>query len=443
MSRQRNIPILSEQKGGVAVIVAMLMMFLLGVMAFALDSGYLYMEKNSYRNAVDIAAMAGAGALCSGDFNDIRERVQHIAEENGLDLDEGTLTVTIGYYDENKVYDNFEEYKDFIADPDNLSAENEGVSNLYGSGYQYNNAVLVEYSTEVKSLTGGLAGKDTTTVNTAAVAYLVRYGIIIEDDGYNNLTHPGNPVFHNTTLHANGDVTFSGGEAFDGEYRITATGSISNCPGTCFNVDEKVVTPPLDVVLDELKEQARNEGTYYETSSPTLGNFGDLNIYGALALIFPRPGDYGGAVFFLSDVGGQVSRLEILYHKDISPGDATSFTLATDIKDVHITHYMFVADPLNYGGKWGDTVSFYSAGTLTFYPVKNGNQCNGCFFRCEKFIYKTGVWLFPSWVVTQYLRVVADKIDFTPIDNYHALDAHFGPPCPPYIVKLGLVEEAD
>jgi len=55
---------LKDQRGAVAVIVAILVFFvLIGIMALAIDVGRLYTTKNELQNVADSAALAGAGLL--------------------------------------------------------------------------------------------------------------------------------------------------------------------------------------------------------------------------------------------------------------------------------------------------------------------------------------------------------------------------------------------
>ncbi|MEM5389002.1 TadG family pilus assembly protein [Paraburkholderia phymatum] len=52
-----------KQKGAVAIMVALCMVFLLGIAALAIDIGNLLVARNELQNAADAAAMAGAGCL--------------------------------------------------------------------------------------------------------------------------------------------------------------------------------------------------------------------------------------------------------------------------------------------------------------------------------------------------------------------------------------------
>jgi Flp pilus assembly protein TadG len=59
----RLIPIVRDQKGATAVIVAIAIAVLIGFTALAIDVGYLYATRNELQNIADAAALAGAGQL--------------------------------------------------------------------------------------------------------------------------------------------------------------------------------------------------------------------------------------------------------------------------------------------------------------------------------------------------------------------------------------------
>jgi hypothetical protein len=53
----------ADQSGGVLVLIALLLFFILGVAAFAIDIGHLMVVRNELRNAADAGALAGARML--------------------------------------------------------------------------------------------------------------------------------------------------------------------------------------------------------------------------------------------------------------------------------------------------------------------------------------------------------------------------------------------
>ena len=59
----KNNIILHDQRGAVAIIVALCLILFIGFTAFAIDIGHLTVVRNELQNAADGAALAGAGAL--------------------------------------------------------------------------------------------------------------------------------------------------------------------------------------------------------------------------------------------------------------------------------------------------------------------------------------------------------------------------------------------
>ena len=59
----RLIPIVRDQKGATAILVAIVIVVLISFTALAIDLGYLYATRNELQNIADAAALAGAGQL--------------------------------------------------------------------------------------------------------------------------------------------------------------------------------------------------------------------------------------------------------------------------------------------------------------------------------------------------------------------------------------------
>ncbi len=143
-----------SQQGSVAVVVAFFLVGLLMMFAFVLNTGYLYGKKNTYQNAAEAAAMAGAARLCEGDAIDVAKQ---IAEENGVNPK--YVEVQLGFYD----------------------VENEKFYPEGSSDYpedEYNNAVLVSIQSTENTILGSFLGKEQTQAGALTVAYLKRYSIV-------------------------------------------------------------------------------------------------------------------------------------------------------------------------------------------------------------------------------------------------------------------------
>ena len=72
-----------DEKGQSVILVAILAVLLLGITAFTVDAGYLYLQKRNLQNVADAASLAGAGALLDGE--DIYVEVKEYVEAHGFD----------------------------------------------------------------------------------------------------------------------------------------------------------------------------------------------------------------------------------------------------------------------------------------------------------------------------------------------------------------------
>ena len=88
----------SRRGGQVLVYIALIMVLLLGVCAIVIDEGYWFYRKAEMQKATDAAAMAGAGALITGDENTASSRAKadalRYARLNGYDNAATNVTVT-------------------------------------------------------------------------------------------------------------------------------------------------------------------------------------------------------------------------------------------------------------------------------------------------------------------------------------------------------------
>ncbi|RLB04025.1 MAG: hypothetical protein DRG83_05720, partial [Deltaproteobacteria bacterium] len=85
IARLRFKPLKSEKtapssSGSMAIVVAFGLVTLCSFLAFLLNTGLLYGNRNLYQNAAEAAAMAGAIRLCDEDTIDV---ARQIAIENG------------------------------------------------------------------------------------------------------------------------------------------------------------------------------------------------------------------------------------------------------------------------------------------------------------------------------------------------------------------------
>ncbi len=75
---------INGERGLTAVVAALLMVILIGVAAFAIDIGHLYLVKNELQNAADAGCLAGARFLYEGSGESINENSNQIAREAAM-----------------------------------------------------------------------------------------------------------------------------------------------------------------------------------------------------------------------------------------------------------------------------------------------------------------------------------------------------------------------
>ncbi len=66
---------LKGNHGNIAIIVAISLTILIGMLAVVIDGGYLYASKNKWQNGVEAAAMAGTLAMCDNDFEAVARQI--------------------------------------------------------------------------------------------------------------------------------------------------------------------------------------------------------------------------------------------------------------------------------------------------------------------------------------------------------------------------------
>lgn len=91
-----------ERRGSIIVLAALLMVVLLGMVAFAVDIGYITNTKAELRRAVDSGALAGAGVLVEGTTKANSEVTKFLTHPNNLvghrSVKTDEITITPGNY---------------------------------------------------------------------------------------------------------------------------------------------------------------------------------------------------------------------------------------------------------------------------------------------------------------------------------------------------------
>lgn len=106
----------STQRGAIMVFFAILVPLFLGMIGFAIDAGFLYMQKAKLQDIADAAALAGAGHLADGDKRESNatQAVKAFGGANGMQAKEGTSPNYI--YLGDKVKENDAAVKDQLTD---------------------------------------------------------------------------------------------------------------------------------------------------------------------------------------------------------------------------------------------------------------------------------------------------------------------------------------
>lgn len=439
-----------NQTGSVAVIVALLLTLLLGVMALSMDTGYFYLKKNQYQNAVEAAALAAVQKLCDGDPEAV---ARAMAETNGIPGGEaGGLVVEVGFYDEKDEYGDFEEYTDF--------ASNQGAS---FPGDEYDNAVLVRFQHKEQTLSGL---HEDATITAAAVAFIKRYGLVAtggaDSENGSEIRLGPNTKFSNGDVYCNGDIKYtqyySDGTPFyspvfeNSDLRATGQvlavpvttsflgpptvhwdqGTPSNLPNTYSGVPEHIIRPLDDAYFEELKQEA--DVVY------TPADAGKDDIF-----YTPYKFDLTGikehrVIFFDSPNTGNVYLGKLLATGHTFKGDTMKNVTFITQRPIMVYHSKSSGFTLHLGAPGDEQLVLISGGNISF--KGSGIEIDGTIFRTKKNFDLTSELIFEN--DASKMRVISDgdiKIRDTPTKTEHSanseFDFHFGPPCPPSIPLLG------
>ncbi|BBO86515.1 hypothetical protein DSCO28_70810 [Desulfosarcina ovata subsp. sediminis] len=462
----------TNQSGSVAVVVALLLTILLGIMTLTIDAGYIYMKKNQCQDAVEAAAMAGAVSLCESGQGYVASVVREIAEENGIPGDKGELTVTFGYYDETEVYSDFSEYKDFV-DEANMPAN------------EFINAVHVTYRSETLSLTG--MGQDA-SISSTAVAYLKRIDMVsLDPEGAIDIGN--NSVWDNVVFYSNGDISYpqavtlntsAGTETFSppefNNCRLHAAGQVLSCSvktkswnwGMYTRITEILwdsgspqsgshilsgvdpitsIRPVDDEYLEEWRDRADMIYTPDQAGEDDIFYSAESSQYK-----FDLTGLSGVIFFDAEEYADQWEvRIDPQTPQALNSDSITNLTFVTNCKII-ILNLNSQAVKLDVGGEDEDQAIFISTGDIEVQPTIGNIQFKGAVFRTggDFILYHKG------GSSSHKIRVIADgsiigssyngdyskgniNIGLYDITN----DSRFAPPCPPVMARLGRLEASE
>jgi hypothetical protein len=388
--------IYGNEQGGVTVVVAACLFVLVAVLAFTINTGYLYSEKNRYQRAVEAAAMAGAISVCETEPEEIARQVllgnlmSDSSGEGELPADY-TLDIAVGFYDESGSYDfsgsSVYGFKSFV-EKDMMPED------------VFENAVLVILRAEREQLFPGVLSNSATTVAAAAVAYAVDFDILSLSDANTitfNIGKPNFPTYRNMRVHGNNDVKFTNQQPEMDNVTVTATGSLYNCSGV--EVQAEVIAPEID--WEEYRDRADVVLTYADfeggSSFNDFVNIGENRGYVAATITANSPvynnpvfelheGNHQGTVYYYSaenDPDGGRTLFLNQFTAIRPPYSMTNFTLISEIPVGFSLQTNAGGKGGRFGGTGDDLVTIISAGSITLNQVLNSNTFDGVVFRTE------------------------------------------------------------
>ena len=433
------LPAAGNERGSVAVVTAVSLFVLVGVLAFTLNTGYLYSEKNRQQLAVEAAAMAGAANLCGSDPELI---VQQVARENGIAADvvsdSGALVIEVGSYDAGeKIFD-------------------------AGDGDTFN-AVRVWFQSTTALPMPGFGGGDKSSLAALALAYLPRWGLVSLDDGgeiklraarvengdiyaagtIKMLEPPYRPVFDDTALLAGSEIlecdmssTWSGPVP---DWTSGVTTSLSNAFAR--NTMQLAVRPATADYLASLKasadviytpDQAGRDGLFFGTC-PDDGS--------GIVYLFDLSEERSERVTIFFDGSSASGEVRLLPQADSHWCDTQALSHVPNGSRVRSVTFLtncpvYVSDAglghtrdYRFGAEGEEQVIVITSENVELHHY--GFYLDGVVFRCRgDFTDETS-----SSEGQVRLRVIADG-DIFINDPAANLDFTFGPPCPPSIPRL-------
>ncbi len=437
---------ISNENGNIVIIAALSLSLLLGVLSFVLNTGNLYGNKNQYKNAVEAAAMAGAVSFCG--YNDPVTVAMRIATENGLP--ENQVEIQTGFYDEEDEYGNFGEYRNFVESTNMPAGE-------------YENAVMVRVSINKDLLVPGFIRKDKVMVSAAAVAYLKRYDMVSlnPDKG---ISLGKNSNWENGNIMSNGDIKMPG-HPFAPDFNnvnLIAHGNIIACSsffhswlqrylvnwnsGTPVSFENTFPDSPeiteIRLINDEYIETFREKAdTIY-----SAGDACDSVFFGHCpdgSYLFCLGGENRRRRTCFFDSGGDLNASVVITNHE-SCGQTPPSHIAENIENITfvancpiLVHWKIGTDNI-LGAEGSSQVILISSHDIT---IRGGNlQMKGVTFICG------GNFLQGVSAQEGNLRIIAQN-DIRK-EGMHGgvtgnFNFNFGPPCPPFIPKLGWLEKVE
>lgn len=415
-----GLTVAGNERGSVAVVTAVSLLVLVGVLAFTLNTGYLYTEKNRFQVAVEAAAMAGAVALCQPDPEEIARQVlvgNLTADSTGAaELpDEYRTDVAVGYYDADRVYDfstissyGFKSFVEAASMPEGL----------------LENAVLVRLIVTEKVLIQGFSSDDSVRVAAAAVAYASDYDMLSlseEDPIVIDTDFAGFPEYRDMKVHSNQDITCAQQQPQFTDVRLTASEALNNCTGR----EGRPVVELRPIDWDEYRAGATvlthdhfaggtlNEPLAIGENRGYLGGGSQSSMTFNNPILELREGNHGGVVYYYSAENDPDDE-RTLFLNQFSDRDLYSMTGFTVVSEIPVA-FTQVSTGSTGGGRFGgadeNLVRVVSAGAISAIFALKEFSFEGVYFRTEKEFYnfeKIVSFWDPADIETRW-KIVAKK----------------------------------
>jgi len=436
-----------NENGNIIIITALSLSLLLGVLSFVLNTGNLYGNKNQYKNAVEAAAMAGVVSLC-GNNNPVTVAM-HIATENGLSEDQ--IEIQTGFYDEENEYGNFGEYKNFVESI-NMPVR------------EYENAVMVRVSIDKDLLVPGFIRKDKVMVSAAAVAYLKRYDMVSLNSDV-GICLGENSRWENGNIMSNGDIKFPGHPFEPPDFNnvnLITHGNVIACTSffhywlQAYLVDWNSGIPisfentfpnsqeitEIILINDEYIETFREKAdTVYSAGDAYDRAFFGHCLDGSYLFCLGGENRYRRTYFFDSreDLNAKVIITNNGFCGQIPPSHiAEHIENITFVANCPIlVHWQIGTDNI-LGSEGSNQVILISSHDMI---IQGSLQINGATFICGGNFLQGG-----TSAQKGNLRIIAQG-DIRKKDMHGGISGifnfNFGPPCPPFIPKLGWLEKVE
>ncbi|MCH7702002.1 MAG: Tad domain-containing protein [Planctomycetes bacterium] len=286
----------TRYRGAVAPLVAVLFIVLMGFVALAVDTGFIFNSRGEMQNAVDAGALAGAGALEIGDA-EAETRARDTTKHNGVagaTVTDEEIVATVGYWSG----------VDLVFTPA-IGGETvrpnaiRVVANRLNQGLLFAHVIGVG-TTDIgreavgalgSGFCGGVWGLNGITGN--GNIYTDSYNPDDGPYGTNDL-YPNGDLCSNADIDLNGSVEIYGDVMYGDGYDIDIAGGAYEVWGVVDDQSENMIPPMFDMDAAMLNNDNASIGLTDGGGDPFNGEW-DLNLHGMENLTLD-----GGTYYFTS-----------------------------------------------------------------------------------------------------------------------------------------------